>query len=159
MKTSGRFTRPWITRRCLSGSMSGVAGVRDHEVQAVGRDRAVEQVVRRARVLGARLAVGIAERAHDVFLEPRPHAVIRDEGAGLEAPRIVRERLGGCRFAMRITRHGRRERGAAAQKSAAVKQSVAGDCLHIFPFFALFDCLASFPCCPPRVIGDRNARS
>ena len=23
VKTSGRFTSPWITRRCLSGSMSG----------------------------------------------------------------------------------------------------------------------------------------
>ena len=24
VKTSGRFTSPWITRRCLSGSMSGL---------------------------------------------------------------------------------------------------------------------------------------
>jgi hypothetical protein len=45
------------------------AGVRDHEVQSVRRERPVQQVVRRARVLRARLAPWIGKRADDVFLE------------------------------------------------------------------------------------------
>jgi hypothetical protein len=98
-----------------------VAGVRDHEVQAVRRDGAVDQMVWRARMLGTRLALGIAERARDVFLEPRRHAISWNEGAGLDAPRIVHERLGGCGINQCITRHGGRQRGAAAEKGTAVK--------------------------------------
>src|SRR6185503_3911824 len=42
----------------------GVAGVRDRKVQAVGRDDPLQLLVRGARMLVARLAVRIAERAH-----------------------------------------------------------------------------------------------
>src|SRR3989442_2419989 len=71
-------------------------------------------------MLSARLALGVAERARDVFLEPRRHAVGGDGGAGHEAPRIVGERLRRRRFYERSTRHGRGHGGAAAGKSTTV---------------------------------------
>ena len=111
----------------------GVAGVRNHEVQAVRRERPVKQMVRRARVLGARLGFGVAQGAHNIFFESRPRAVIRNRGAGHQAPRIVGELLGGCGLNQRVTRHPR-QRGTAAEKRAAVKQAVAGNRFQIFQF-------------------------
>ena len=116
------------------------AAVNDREMQAIGRERAVEQMVRRARMLGARLAVGIAERAHDLFLVARAFFIGRADGAGHLAPRIVAERLGGRGFRHRITCDSGGERGAAGQKSAAIEQPVARGRLHILPlsFRAIF---------------------
>src|SRR2546425_6188949 len=75
-------------------------------------------------MLSARLALGVAERARDVFLEPRRHAVGRDGGAGHEAPRMVGKRLGRRRFYERSTRHGRGHGGAAAEKGTTVQTPV-----------------------------------
>jgi hypothetical protein len=41
----------------------------DHEMQAVRRDRAVEQMVRRARSTATWFELRIAQRAHDFLLE------------------------------------------------------------------------------------------
>ena len=49
-------------------------------------------MVRRARALGSRLAVRIAQSAHDAFLEPRRSLVGLDGRAGLEAPRRIGQR-------------------------------------------------------------------
>ena len=46
------------------------AGMIDREVQAVGRDRAVEQMMRRAGMRIAEFVVRIASRPHHVLLEP-----------------------------------------------------------------------------------------
>ena len=48
-----------------------VAGVRNDEMQPIRRTRAVEQMMRRAPVAGARLAVRVAQRARDAAFEPR----------------------------------------------------------------------------------------
>ena len=71
------------------------AAVNDREMKPVGCERAVEQMVRCARVLGARLTFGVAEGAHDFFLVARTLFIGRAESAGHFAPRIVGERLGG----------------------------------------------------------------
>src|SRR4029453_3164159 len=134
----------------------GGPGVRDHEVQAIGRDRSVEQMVRRARMLGAWLALGIAERARDAFLEPRRHAVSWDEGARHDAPRVVRQRLGGCGFNQRITRNGGRQRGAAAEKGAAVKEPLFRDYSRPFPFSLGSIAWRRFHDRPPRVTADQE---
>jgi hypothetical protein len=58
----------------------GKPGARHDEMQTVRCDRAIEQMVRRARLAGARLVVGIGERAHDVlFVLGRP-IIGRDSG-------------------------------------------------------------------------------
>ena len=71
------------------------AGSRHHEVQSIRGDRAIEQVVRSAGLLSARLAVRISERAHDLVLVLRRHAIGWDFFSGPHAPRIDRQRLGG----------------------------------------------------------------
>src|SRR5258708_13281595 len=74
----------------------GLAAARDHEVQAVGRDRAVEQMVWGARCAAARLELGVAQGAHDLLLELRGLSVGRDRHTGPEAPGAGLQRLGGC---------------------------------------------------------------
>ena len=70
------------------------AGARHHEMQAVRRDRAVEQMVRRARLAGPRLVIGIGQRAHHVLFVFRRRFIGRYRRADLQAPRIDRKRLG-----------------------------------------------------------------
>ena len=73
------------------------AGVIDGEVQRrFGVMRAVDQVVRRARVRVARLVVGIAQQSapRSSRTAMAPAAAERDRAHGL-APRVVLERLGG----------------------------------------------------------------
>src|SRR6266702_4389109 len=95
-------------------------GVHDREVQAVRRERAVHQMVRSARVRSARLALGIAQRADDLFLEPRALLVGRGDSPGREAPRLVRVRLGRRVFGQGIGGHRGGERRAAGQERAAL---------------------------------------
>src|SRR3989442_14366102 len=101
----------------LVGIDVGVAGVRNHEVQAIGRERAVDQMVRRARVLRARLGVWVAERADNIFFESGPRAVIGDSNAWHEAPWIVSELLGRRGLYQCLTRHRCRQCGTTAQKT------------------------------------------
>src|SRR5436309_13380158 len=103
-------------------------------MQAVGRDRAVEQMVWRARMRGAWLAIWIAERAHHVFLEPRRRAVSRYHVAGYLAPWVVSEWPGRRRSNERIARHGTGLGGAATAKGTAGKQTVSGKRLRSSPF-------------------------
>src|SRR5437764_11973750 len=73
----------------------GKSGARDYEMQAVPRDRASEQMVRRARIAGARLVLRIGQRACDLLhLVLRWRVVGRDGGAVLETPWIDRKRFG-----------------------------------------------------------------
>src|SRR6516225_2188630 len=66
----------------------------DGEVEFVRRNRAVEQLMRRARVRVAEFAGGIAQRPHDVLFEPRRHLPGRHDRPKFETPRLVLERLG-----------------------------------------------------------------
>jgi len=93
----------------------GQARVTDREEQAVRRHRALQQVVRRARVRVAEFVVGIAAGAHHVFLEPRRHLVGRNHRAHFQAPRVVlQRRLGGGTGERDTARHGARHHGATA---------------------------------------------
>src|SRR5262249_33312431 len=110
-----------------------VACVRNNEVQTVWRERAVEQMMRRASVLGAWLSFRVAERAHNVFLESRPCTVVRNGRAGPKAPRIVGELLSGCRWNQGVTCHRPRQRSPASQKCTPVEQTIPGNCFQICP--------------------------
>jgi len=95
----------------------------------------VDELVRRARAFGARLALRIVQRArHRLFLEPRTLLIGPEAGAGHEAPRIVHERFGCRRSNECIAHHGPGNRRAAAQKSTAVKQPVSGNLLQLLRF-------------------------
>jgi hypothetical protein len=119
------------------------AGARHHEMQPGRRDRAVEQVVRRARIGGARLAIGIGQGAHDLGFVFRGRAVSRNDGARRRAPRIDGKRLGGGAGRRRADA-GTHRAGiddAAAEQGAAVDQAVAGDDLRFTrPFSRLPVC-------------------
>jgi hypothetical protein len=53
-----------VDRKTVLGGVNiREAGAGDHEMQAVRRDRAVEQMVRRARIAGARLVLRIGQSA------------------------------------------------------------------------------------------------
>src|SRR2546430_7975143 len=110
----------------------GVAGVRYHEAKAVRGGCALEQVMRRTAVLSPGLAVRVAERAHDAFLEARRYAVSRDIRARRAAPRVVGQGRGGRRSGQRVARHGCRERGSAAEEGATVKQPVSRNHYKVF---------------------------
>src|SRR5215469_504315 len=76
------------------------AAIDDHKMQAVWGNGAVNEMVRRARARRTWLAGRIANRAHNVFLEPRRQLVGLNNRAGLAAPRrlgqgCVRRGLGG----------------------------------------------------------------
>ena len=71
------------------------AAMIDGEMQAVRRDRAVEQMVRRARMRIAEFAVGIAQRAHHVLLESRRRLQRRQGRRRSPGSMGVGERLGG----------------------------------------------------------------
>src|SRR5262245_10370261 len=101
----------------------------DGEEQAVGRDRALQQLVRRARMRIAEFVVGITARADHILLEPRWHLIRRYDRAHFQAPGVVLERLGG-RAGDRgagAGSHGAGEHDAAAEKRAAIEQTVAGN--------------------------------
>ena len=105
------------------------AGVIDREVQRRRRDGAVDQMVRRARVRVARLVIGIAQRAHDVLLEPRRLLPRRGRAAHGLAPRVVLERLGGGAGPRRADAGcgGAGKQDALPEQGAAVEQPVAGN--------------------------------
>ena len=105
----------------------GVTGVRDDEVQAVRRRHALKQMVRSPRVLRARLALRIAERAQRRLLVPGGHAVGRHERAGFLAPRRLGERLGD----RGLDHIPGDQRGTAAQKGPAIEKPVARDCYGV----------------------------
>ena len=102
-------------------------GMRDGEEQAVGRDGALQQMVRRARMRVAELVVGIAARADHILLEPRRHLIRRHDRAHFQAPRIVLERLGRRAGERGAGGHRAGNNGAAAQQRTAIEQAVAGD--------------------------------
>src|SRR5262245_40460512 len=106
--------------------------MRDGEEQAVGRDRALQQVVRRARMRVAELVVGIAARADDVLLEARRHLVGWHDRAHFQAPRIVLQRLGGGAGERGADprSHGACKNSAAPKQCAAIKETVAGNGFH-----------------------------
>ncbi len=108
------------------------AMVADGEVQAVGRDRAGEQMMGRARMRGADLVLRIAQRAHHVLLEARRHLVGRQGLAGLQRPRLVLERLrgGAGERAGGARAQGAGKKNAASQQGAAVDQAISGDRLE-----------------------------
>src|SRR5215831_6687396 len=110
-----------------------VAGVRNNEVQTVWRERAVEQMMWRASVLGAWLSFRVAQRAHNVFFESRPCTVIRNSRAGPKAPRIVGELLSCCGWNQRITCHRSSQRSPAPEKCTPVQQTIPGNCFQICP--------------------------
>ena len=105
----------------------GNARMQDGEVQRVRRDRAVEHLQRRARVLGARLALGIGQDAHDARFEARRRLQHRRDVA---RHRSIRDLLSGSAAALvrgGAGAHGAGEYDAAGQQRAAVQKAIAGD--------------------------------
>ena len=93
-KDQGLLNETMDHQAVLVGVDVGKPTAGDHEVQAVRRDGAVEQMVRRACLTVARLVFGIGEGPHDVLLVFRRSLVWRNGSADLEAPRIDCQRLG-----------------------------------------------------------------
>jgi len=104
-------------------------GMRDREEQTVRGDRALQQMVRGARVRIAEFVVGIAAGPNDVFLESRRHLICRHDRAHFQAPRIVLERLGGGagERPRGAGTHGAGEHDAASEQHAAIEQAIAGN--------------------------------
>src|SRR5215831_10507604 len=97
-------------------------GMHDREVQTVGRDGAVDEMVWGTRVLSPWLPFGVAERAHDLFFGPRRLLIGRANGSGLEAPRLFLQRICRRRSDKSVTHEGAGESSATAQEGAAIKQ-------------------------------------
>src|SRR5215469_8534374 len=72
-----------------------VTATGNHKMQTVWRDRAVKKVVRRARSARTRLEIWIGQGTNNLCLVPRRLSIRRDGNARCEAPRVVREGLGG----------------------------------------------------------------
>ena len=95
VNTSGRFTRPWITSRCWSGSMSGMPEWLRSKCSPARRDHAVEQMLRRARGADAlRRRIGRRRDHAPDLLEARRLAVGIEAPARLLHPARHRERFG-----------------------------------------------------------------
>ena len=107
----------------------GNAVVQNGEVQRIGRDRAIQLVMRRARVLRAGLALRVRQDAHSALLEARARAVFEHVGALMTAPFGILDGFGGgaVQTANRTDARGARERHAAAQKRATMQKTIAGD--------------------------------
>ena len=103
------------------------AAMNDREEHAVRRDRAIEQVVRRSRLRGARFEIRIGERSHHILGELRGKLIGRNRITGLEAPRRIRQWLGGgpCRHA--ACANDARDGEPAAEQRPAIEQAIAGD--------------------------------
>ena len=147
VNTSGCFTMPWITSLCCAGIDIRHAGVDDGEVQAVGRDRAVEQMMRRARVRIAEFVVRIAQRAHHVLLEPRRRlaapASARPSPGSTDRSSAARRRR---RSAKRLRRSRAGQRDAASEQGAAIEQAVAGDVVRSADVCACCRCCGVAQC-------------
>src|SRR5262245_28070486 len=89
-------------------------------------------MVRGARMRIAEFVVGIAAAANDVFLEPRRHLIGRHDGAHLQAPGVVLERLGGgaSEHAAHAGGRGAGKYDAASEQGAAIEQPIAGNRLQ-----------------------------
>jgi hypothetical protein len=61
-------------------------------MQPVRGDRAIHQMVRRARALSPWLPIRVVQRPYDILLEPRWSFVRPDGRAGLVAPRRIGQR-------------------------------------------------------------------
>ncbi len=99
--------------------------------------------MRRARIGGARLALGIGERAHHLGFVFRRRAIGRDHGAGREAPGVDGERLGRRAVERRADAGAGRacDNDAASEQCAAVEQAVAGHGLRFLrPVLSLLAC-------------------
>ena len=101
--------------------------VQNREMQMAGRDLAAQQLMGGARVLGARLALGIGENADGVLLEFRAHADGTNSRSLVAAPLRVFEGLGGRsrEAGSGPDASGAREHQSASQKGAAVQQAIA----------------------------------
>jgi len=110
----------------------GFAASRNHEMQAIGRDGAVEEMMRRARRAAARLELGVTQRAHNLLLEVRGLAIRGDGYAGREAPGTVGQRLGGGagHRATRTRGSCAGKHNASPKQRAPMQQAIAGDRLR-----------------------------
>src|SRR5260370_41710019 len=97
-------------------------------MQAIWSDCAVEQMVRLARIAGARLVLRIGQRACDLFhLVLRWRVVGRNGGTDLETPWIDRKRFGrrtGERGRAACAR-GARNTNPAPEQRAAIDKALA----------------------------------
>jgi hypothetical protein len=111
------------------------AAVADGEMQAVGGDDALEQMMRRAGARIARLVLRIVDGAHHRLLESRRRLIRRNGVADFEAPRAVLERLGGGPGggADSARAHRAGEHDASPEQGAAVEQAVSGNLLDLKP--------------------------
>jgi hypothetical protein len=112
----------------LAGIDVGNAGVHDGEVQAVGRDGALEQMMGRPRARAARLVLRIIDGADHTLFERRRMPVGRRRVARLEAPRRLGQRFGrGAGHGSRGARaHRSSHHDATAEERTTVKQAVSG---------------------------------
>ena len=69
--------------------MSGSPACEMTKCRPFGVNVALSRGVRGRRVLSARFAFGIAERAHHILFESGSRAVVRNSSARHKAPRIV----------------------------------------------------------------------
>ena len=102
----------------------GRTALRNDEMLARRRDRAVEQMQGCARILHARLAFGIGQRAYDLFFEARRLFVGTRNRARHQAPCVVREHFGCCIAGGAIAAQRYSHCRTAAQKSAPIEQAV-----------------------------------
>jgi hypothetical protein len=104
------------------------AAMIDGEVEAAGRDRAAEQMMRRAGVRIAEFAGRIAQRARHVLLEARRRLHRRHGRPEFQAPGLVMKRLrDGPGSSRRGGAHGAGDRDALPEQGAAIDQATAGD--------------------------------
>src|SRR5258707_3321254 len=106
----------------------GDAAVHNGKMKSVGRDRAVQQVVRGSRLRGAWLEVRIRERADHVLREFGRELIWRNGIARRQAPRSLRDRLcasgrsGEADTRSQYSGSGRR----APEQHTAIKQPIGG---------------------------------
>jgi hypothetical protein len=107
----------------------GNAGMRDGEVQAVGRDCALEQMMGCPRARAARLVLRIVDGANDGLFEGRRMPIRRRRVARLDAPRRFGQglRCGAGQRPRRARPHRAGHHDATAEQRAAVKQAVSGN--------------------------------
>ena len=110
----------------------GFAASCNHEMQAIRRDGAVEEMMRRARRAAARLELGVAQRAHHLLLEFRGLAIRGDGYAGREAPGTIGQRLGGGagHHATHTCGSSAGKHHASSKQRAPMQQAIAGDRLQ-----------------------------
>src|SRR3954471_692840 len=100
----------------------GKAGARNHKMESVRCNCAIEQLMRSARMLRPRIAIRVAARTNDLAFVLRGLPVSRDRRAGSKTPRVHRQWLGSRAGDGRANGRpdGTRQGDTAAKKNATI---------------------------------------